>query len=140
MFLFWFLFFLNTQMPYDECIIIWYLFTFFCQLPSIWKAFWLFLSHIFRRTSILIRFFFFICLTAFTNRTATMNKQSPPIANRISKLCFKKFEDLSKTGKPVVGKEWTVYTCVLQLNECNDELKVVSLSTGNVTVKTVFIF
>lgn len=61
----------------------------------------------------------------------TMNKQTVPAANRISKLCLEKFESLPKTGKPIPGIEWTVYSCIVQLNELNQELKVVSLGTGN---------
>lgn len=59
-----------------------------------------------------------------------MSNQTIPTANRISKLCLNKFDSLPKTGKPIFGKEWTVYTCIVKYNNSNEDLEVVSLGTG----------
>lgn len=58
------------------------------------------------------------------------NLKKPPDPDRIAKLCLKKFNELPKSGKPVVGKEWTVLSCIIKLNEIDDEMEVVALGTG----------
>lgn len=53
-----------------------------------------------------------------------------PDATRIENLCIAKFNELPKTGKPLIDKEWTVLSCILQWNSGTDALDVVALGTG----------
>lgn len=50
------------------------------------------------------------------------------LANRVNNLCVDFFNNLPKTGKPILNQEWTVLTCFVQ--KTNDNLEVVSLGTG----------
>lgn len=54
-----------------------------------------------------------------------------PEADRIVRICFNMFDSLSKKGKPILGKEWTVLSCIVKYNHISKELEVVSLGTGN---------
>lgn len=54
-------------------------------------------------------------------------------AKRVAKHCIDKFYGLSRTGKPIDNKEWTVLSCILLFDEQRDDLQVVSLGTGEMT-------
>ncbi|XP_027128513.1 tRNA-specific adenosine deaminase 1 isoform X2 [Larimichthys crocea] len=55
-------------------------------------------------------------------------------ADEIAGLCYGRFNQLPRRGKPEPGREWTLLAAVLQLTRCADsdtvEKKVVSLGTG----------
>lgn len=53
-----------------------------------------------------------------------------PEADRLVKICFETFESLLKKGKPSLGKEWTVLSCIAKYNHVSKEIEVVSLGTG----------
>jgi tRNA-specific adenosine deaminase 1 len=52
------------------------------------------------------------------------------LANRISELCLRHFDQLKKTGKPKVGEEWTVLSAIVELNGKSNNLKVVTMGSG----------
>ncbi|CAJ1057041.1 tRNA-specific adenosine deaminase 1 isoform X2 [Xyrichtys novacula] len=56
-------------------------------------------------------------------------------ADEISKLCYERFKELPRRGKPDPGREWTLLAAVVQTSRCAEdsdrvEKKVVSLGTG----------
>ncbi|KAE8295780.1 tRNA-specific adenosine deaminase 1 [Larimichthys crocea] len=55
-------------------------------------------------------------------------------ADEIAGLCYERFNQLPRRGKPEPGREWTLLAAVVQLTRCADsdtvEKKVVSLGTG----------
>ncbi|XP_074487788.1 tRNA-specific adenosine deaminase 1 [Sebastes fasciatus] len=55
-------------------------------------------------------------------------------ADEIAKLCFERFQQLPRRGKPEPGREWTLLAAVLKITRCADsdtvEREVVSLGTG----------
>lgn len=51
-------------------------------------------------------------------------------ANRIANAAFDTFAAISKTGKPISGNEWTVLSCIAQINKQNDRIEIVALGTG----------
>ncbi|XP_032378279.1 tRNA-specific adenosine deaminase 1-like [Etheostoma spectabile] len=55
-------------------------------------------------------------------------------ADEIAKLCYERFEQLPRRGKPEPGREWTLLAAVVQITRCADsdtvEKQVVSLGTG----------
>lgn len=53
-----------------------------------------------------------------------------PDDTRIAQLAFDLFASISKSGKPIKGKEWTVLTCVAQINNQTDNIEIVALGTG----------
>lgn len=53
-----------------------------------------------------------------------------PDANRISAICLEKFESLPKTGKPILGKEWTVLSAIVKFDHSSKEFEVVAMGTG----------
>lgn len=53
-----------------------------------------------------------------------------PDANRIAQHAFDLFTSISKSGKPIKGKEWTVLTCIAQVTNQTDNLEIVALGTG----------
>lgn len=55
-----------------------------------------------------------------------------PEADRLVEICFKTFESLSKKGKPILGKEWTVLSCIAKYNHISKEIGVVALGTGKI--------
>nr|XP_026693020.1 tRNA-specific adenosine deaminase 1-like isoform X4 [Ciona intestinalis] len=50
------------------------------------------------------------------------------VANTISQLCLKKFDDLPKNGKPEEGKQWTALAGFVK--QCGDDYEVVAIGTG----------
>lgn len=52
------------------------------------------------------------------------------LAHRITKISLSKFNSLPKSGKPILNKEWTVLSTILQHDTNSDSLLVVSLGTG----------
>lgn len=59
-----------------------------------------------------------------------MNSTIVPDADRLAKICYQTFESISKTGKPIVDKEWTVLSCIVKYEHATKDLNVVSLGTG----------
>lgn len=59
-----------------------------------------------------------------------MNRTIIPDADRLAKICYQTFESISKTGKPIVEKEWTVLSCIVKYEHATKDLEVVSLGTG----------
>lgn len=53
-----------------------------------------------------------------------------PDADRLTKICYQTFESISKTGKPILDKEWTVFSCIVKYEHQTKDLEVVSLGTG----------
>lgn len=55
-------------------------------------------------------------------------------ADEIAKLCFERFQQLPRRGKPEPGREWTLLAAVVKITRCADsdtvEREVVSLGTG----------
>ncbi|KAM4619189.1 tRNA-specific adenosine deaminase 1 [Polymixia lowei] len=55
-------------------------------------------------------------------------------ADEIANLCYERFNELPKRGKPEPGREWTLLAAVVKLTLCSDsqkvEKEVVSLGTG----------
>ncbi|TKS73090.1 tRNA-specific adenosine deaminase 1 [Collichthys lucidus] len=53
-------------------------------------------------------------------------------ADEIAGLCYERFNQLPRRGKPEPGREWTLLAAVVQLTRCADTVKkeVVSLGTG----------
>uniref|UniRef100_A0A667XNG3 tRNA-specific adenosine deaminase 1 n=1 Tax=Myripristis murdjan TaxID=586833 RepID=A0A667XNG3_9TELE len=55
-------------------------------------------------------------------------------ADQIARLCYERFSELPRRGKPEAGREWTLLAAVLQLRRGTDtdsvEMEVVSLGTG----------
>ncbi|XP_076588352.1 tRNA-specific adenosine deaminase 1 isoform X2 [Chaetodon auriga] len=55
-------------------------------------------------------------------------------ADEIARLCYERFNQLPRRGKPEPGREWTLLAAVLQVTRCADsdtvEKEVVSLGTG----------
>lgn len=54
---------------------------------------------------------------------------SPLNVQHIAELCYNKFRDLPKTGKPTNG-QWTVLAGIVQYDGRTQISKVVSLGTG----------
>lgn len=52
-----------------------------------------------------------------------------PTLHQISELCYNKFRDLPKTGKPT-KKQWTVLAGIVQYDKDTQSSKVVALATG----------
>ncbi|XP_023163846.2 tRNA-specific adenosine deaminase 1 isoform X2 [Drosophila hydei] len=52
-----------------------------------------------------------------------------PTLHQISELCYNKFRDLPKTGKPT-KKQWTVLAGIVQYDKDTQTSKVVALATG----------
>lgn len=59
-----------------------------------------------------------------------MNEKCIPDAKHLTKLCFDKFADIGKSGKPVEAEQWTALTCIAQLDAQTDRIEIVSLGTG----------
>ncbi|XP_041650819.1 tRNA-specific adenosine deaminase 1 [Cheilinus undulatus] len=55
-------------------------------------------------------------------------------ADEIAKLCYERFKQLPRRGKPEPGREWTLLAAVVKLSRCANsdtvEKEVVSLGTG----------
>ncbi|XP_075931677.1 tRNA-specific adenosine deaminase 1 isoform X1 [Anarhichas minor] len=55
-------------------------------------------------------------------------------ADEIAKLCYERFNQLPRRGKPEPGREWTLLAAVVQITRCADsdtvKKEVVSLGTG----------
>ncbi|XP_068507040.1 tRNA-specific adenosine deaminase 1 isoform X4 [Syngnathus scovelli] len=55
-------------------------------------------------------------------------------ADEIAKLCYERFNDLPRRGKPEPGREWTSLAAVVKISRCANsdrvEKEVVSLGTG----------
>ncbi|XP_034542366.1 tRNA-specific adenosine deaminase 1 isoform X2 [Notolabrus celidotus] len=55
-------------------------------------------------------------------------------ADQVSELCYDRFKQLPKRGKPEPGREWTLLAAVVQISRCPDsdtvKKEVVSLGTG----------
>ncbi|XP_070828492.1 tRNA-specific adenosine deaminase 1 isoform X2 [Chaetodon trifascialis] len=55
-------------------------------------------------------------------------------ADEVARLCYERFNQLPRRGKPEPGREWTLLAAVLQVTRCADsdtvEKEVVSLGTG----------
>ncbi|KAM7414069.1 hypothetical protein PAMA_019065 [Pampus argenteus] len=55
-------------------------------------------------------------------------------ADEIAKLCYERFNELPRRGKPEPGREWTLLAAVLKITRCANsdtvEKEVVSLGTG----------
>ncbi|XP_045893528.1 tRNA-specific adenosine deaminase 1 isoform X1 [Micropterus dolomieu] len=55
-------------------------------------------------------------------------------ADEIAKLCYERFKQLPRRGKPEPGREWTLLAAVVQITRCANsdtvEKEVVSLGTG----------
>ncbi|XP_028843765.1 tRNA-specific adenosine deaminase 1 isoform X2 [Denticeps clupeoides] len=53
-------------------------------------------------------------------------------ADEIAQLCYDRFRDLPKRGKPEIGREWTLLAAVVKITRGQDmaEKEVVSLGTG----------
>lgn len=53
-----------------------------------------------------------------------------PDADLLTKLCFETFDSLPTTRKPILGKEWTVLSCIVKYNHDKKETEVVAMGTG----------
>lgn len=49
-------------------------------------------------------------------------------AEKVARLCYNKFENLPKSGKPIKD-EWTSLAAIVK--KCDDKLEVVSITTGS---------
>ena len=58
-----------------------------------------------------------------------------PDADQLAKICYHTFESISKTGKPILGKEWTVQSCIVKYERHTRDLEVVSLGTGKKAIQ-----
>ncbi|XP_055301321.1 tRNA-specific adenosine deaminase 1 [Sitodiplosis mosellana] len=63
-------------------------------------------------------------------KSTSMSPIAVPDADRLAKICYQTFESISKTGKPILGKEWTVLSCIAKYEHHTKDLEVVSLGTG----------
>lgn len=57
-----------------------------------------------------------------------------PTVQQIAELCYSKFRDLPKTGKPT-NSQWTVLAGIVQYDRGTQTSKVVALATGFVQFK-----
>lgn len=53
-----------------------------------------------------------------------------PAADRVAKMCYDRFAELPKSGRPAPDTEWTVLTAILKYMPLVDDLEVVALGTG----------
>ncbi|XP_028286565.1 tRNA-specific adenosine deaminase 1 [Parambassis ranga] len=55
-------------------------------------------------------------------------------ADEVAKLCYERFSQLPRRGKPEPGREWTLLAAVVKVSRCSgsdsDEKEVVSMGTG----------
>ncbi|XP_045193542.2 tRNA-specific adenosine deaminase 1-like [Mercenaria mercenaria] len=60
-------------------------------------------------------------------------KADPDFGEKVAKLCVEKYDRLGKTGKPQVGREWTLLAGVVMCiqKETDYVLDIVSLATGS---------
>lgn len=49
-------------------------------------------------------------------------------AEKVTRLCYEKFEKLPKSGKPVEN-QWTYLAAIVK--HCDGEMKVISMATGS---------
>lgn len=54
-----------------------------------------------------------------------------PDVDRVGNICLSKFDQLPKMGKPLIDKEWTVMSCIVEFKQIDDTLEVVALGTGD---------
>lgn len=59
-----------------------------------------------------------------------MSTSLVPDSERLAKLCFQTFESIPKTGKPILGKEWTVLSCIAKYEHQTNQMEIVSMGTG----------
>lgn len=53
-----------------------------------------------------------------------------PDANKVAALCLRAFETISKSGKPLLDKEWTVLSCIVKYDHQINGMDVISIGTG----------
>lgn len=63
-----------------------------------------------------------------------MGEMVYPDTNRLASACLNLFDSIPKTGKPVADKEWTILSCIAKFNHQTEEIEVVSLGTGKITI------
>lgn len=68
-----------------------------------------------------------------------MNSKIEPSLKTIAELCFNKFRNLPKTGKPVTN-QWTVLAGIVQYDRGTKTGKVVALATGLVRFEEIWLF
>lgn len=57
------------------------------------------------------------------------NKFDVNFADNVARLCFEKFASLPKSGKPILGKEWSLLAGIIL--HANDRCKVISIGCGS---------
>lgn len=66
------------------------------------------------------------CVSVMTTKN-TFN----PTVQQIAELCYNKFRNLPKTGKPI-NQQWTVLAGIVKYDRQTQSSTVVSLATGSV--------
>lgn len=62
--------------------------------------------------------------------TRLMEPFSNTFAEKIAHLCYRKFERLPKSGKPIIGSQWTSLAAIIK-HEVGLDFQILSLATGS---------